>query len=707
MNAAAAAQPSTVRRILGALGIVTLLLAIFVIFSPSTPAYAECKPEGVPDYAGSGVLGMIDPPPGDRIIQDGNYFIEVPPYNGLNNYNSYGWSGLLWHTCDIAGDFNIPDVMALIDTWIGNGLNGLAVGEAAVLTALHSWTLDPAPILRPIDDRLAELSAISVDLVFGQWAVALIIFAAAMVLVAAMTKNVRTALMTSLAVLGSLAFVSFVSSGPLTVARSMDGVAGQIIGSVDSAALQYAQVPTERDPEDACSFAAEEWESATAVLYNEGILQPMWRLGQTGTTECYPTTTAMFQASTASWQEVNEGYKVDDKRNAYNDAVEDVKNDEQLATQYQIIKGQGYNRAGAGAISLLMMTTIFLIRGPAEAYIFLGLLVIRFIPILGPIFAALAIPEQTRSAATGAMKIVAASVFNVIVFGVVAALHTVLTMKLYMDTTNIIATTLLSILLTYILMKLTKPYRSVTKLATGDRVAQELAEAPDAPGRAGKRALGFLTGTAVDFGRTGWQNMQDNKRHQKAEKAAEKRFERLEGGHYGPERARFGESVQTYYPPNWGTTQQGGGGAINPLWQEAPKLNPAWSQRPQETRPEPHDNDAPQTGIIDPGSLRQQPVVIRNEQDRSETPLTPPPFDPQMISTEPSERLDIPRPEVQRERVMMPESFSAPPANNSLSEPEFEAGRIVTNIFVPGSSPVTVDKPYTPERDVQNVIKPE
>lgn len=632
----AVAVPSIARRVLVALGLVGLVVAIMVVFAPSTPAFAECKPDGVPDHAGSGVLGMIDPDPG--VV-----YGELPggyTYSGLNNYDVYGWSGFLWHTCDIAGDWNMPDVMALIDTWIGNAFMGLAVGEAAILSALHNWTMDPSPILKPIDDRITELSTITVDLVFGEWAWALLVFAGITVLVASLTRSVRTSLMTVVAILGSLAFISLVQTAPLTVAKAMDGVAGSIIGAVDAAALQYAQIPEERDSSDACSFAAAPYESATAVLYNEGILQPMWRMGQTGTSDCMDTTVSMFQAATVGWQEAREGYSVDDKRDEYNEAVEAVKNNDQIANQYQTIKGQSYNRAGAGAISMVMMTIIFLIRGPAEAYIFLGLLVLRFVPILGPIFAALAIPEPTRGAAVGAVKIVAASVFNVIVFGIIAAVHTVLTMRLYMDTTNIIATTLLSLLLTFLLLKLSKPYRSVTKLATGSQVSAELANAPDAPANAAKTAVGFATGTAVGVGANMWQNHQNKRREKQQEKAAERRIERVERAHGGPDR----------------------GGEVHPGWKQAPNINPAWAKTPDRS----HDTGKSQSSgeestgqieALDAPSMRQSP---------------------QQITVDPGET------------VMMPSDIG----NSELIEPEFEQGRIVTNIFVPGESATTVETPY-------------
>lgn len=531
------------RRALTWLASVGMLLAIFAVFVPTSPAFAECKPDGVPAYAGTGISGAIDP--------------QTAKPSGGNYYGEYGWSGLRWNNCDIHkfGDVT-DDLVAVIDTWGGNALLGIAAVEGSVMTAMHKWTADPTATLKPIDDKIVQLSTITQTVLFDDWAFPVIIFAAIGILVGALTKQVRTALMTLLCTALALGFVSIVGMFPLAIAQSTDGVASSIVSAADARALEYAGIPT-----DASGAAKGEHlttattEEATGAILNDAMLQPMWRLGQTGSSNWVGSTDAMFKASTASWSEVKDGYKPEDKRDAYNTAVDDVKNDNKTANQYQTIKGQSYNRAGAGFVGALMMTTVGLIRIPAEALMFLGMLVIRFVPLLGPIFALMAIPAVTRGATVGALKIVAASVYNVVVFGVIASIHTAITAILYVNSLNLFVSTLISIIVTFLLLKLSKPFRSVTKLATGAAVSQQLADAPNAPGNAAKALLGMATGTVI--GSFAHSKIAQRKNGSKKELA------QTDKAHSGPD------------------TKPGEAPALHEGWTKAPPLSPKWADAPQ------------------------------------------------------------------------------------------------------------------------------
>lgn len=484
MSTAADRPQGAWRRALTSVAAVGLLVAIFAVFAPSAPALADCKPEGVPSYAGTGISGNID--------------TATAKPSGGNYYGSYGWSGLRWNNCDIR-DFAAPtdDLVAVIDTWAGNAFLGFGVLQGSVMTAMHKWTADPSTTLAPLDEKIAQLSEVTRTVLFDNWAFPVIVFAAIGVLVGAMSKQVRTALVTVGATALALGFVSVVGMYPLTIAQSADGVASAIVSAADAKALEYSGIPADSEgAEEGEHLTTATTEEATGAILNDAILQPLWRLGQTGFVSWSSTTDAMFTASTASWDEVANGYKPDDKRDAYNKAVDAVKNDDATSNQYQAIKGQAYNRAGAGFMGTFIMATVSLIRIPAEALMFLGMLVIRFIPLLGPIFALLAIPEQTRGAAVAAIKIVAASLYNVIVFGVIASVHTAITAILFVNSENLFVSTIISAIVTFLLWQLSKPFRSVTKLATGSAVAQQLADAPEAPGRVAKSGVGLITGTA-------------------------------------------------------------------------------------------------------------------------------------------------------------------------------------------------------------------
>lgn len=529
-------RAGTLRRFLTFAGVVAMLAAILLVFAPTTAAHAECKPPGVPDYAGSGVNGDIDP--------------KIPDPSGGNKYGQYGWAGLRWNNCDIRDVGALTDdLVAVIDTWAGNAFLGLAVGEGAVMTSMHKWTANPTATLAPIDDKIVQLSTITREVLFDDWAFPVIAFAVLGVAVAALTRSVRTALMTTGAILVALGFVALVGTIPLQIAQSTDGVASGIVSAADQRALEYAGIPSENGGDGKIYANTDE---ATGAILNDAMLQPMWRLGQTGFTKWQKTTDDMFTSSTASWKEVKAGYKPDDKKDAYNKAVDAVKNDPSTANQYQSIKGQSYNRAGAGFMAAFMMTVVAAIRIPAEALMTAGMLVIRFIPLLGPLFALLAIPEQTRGAATAALKIVAASIYNVVVFGVIASVHTAITAILYVNTENLFVSTIISAICTFLLWKMSKPFRSVTKLATGKQVAMELANAPDAPGNAVKGVVGLATGTVVGSMMSGNGNQK-----QKEENGKKRQVVNPDREHPGPE--------------------------IHPGWREAPQVNQAWSEAPKFT----------------------------------------------------------------------------------------------------------------------------
>jgi len=599
------------RRLVTLLGIVGMLVAIMAVFAPAQPAAADCKPQGVPTYAGSGLSGEIDGP--------------VAEPTGGNYYGEYGWSGLRWNTCDIRDTFALADDWnAQIDTWGGNALMGVAVLEASAMTSLHKWTADPTTALKPIDDKVVQLSEVTSTLLFDQWAFPVIVLAAIGILVAGIRRQVRPAIITVGAVAAALGFMSIVASFPLTVAQSTDGVASAVVSAADARALEVAGIPESAtgngDEHEVTASAAE----GTGAILNDAMLQPMWRLGQTGSVDWADTTDAMFKASTASFDEVEAGYEPDDKRDEYNEAVDAVKNDDATANQYQTVKGQSYNRTGAGFMAAVMMTAVAAIRIPAEALMFLGLLVVRLIPILGPLFALMAIPAVTRGAATAGLKIVAASLYNVVVFGVIAAVHTAFVAILYVGSTNLFFSTVISIIVTFLLWKVSKPFRSVTKLATGQQVAQELADAPSAPAKAGKAAVGLLTGTASSFAGNTFAN-----RGEARKRADRKEIAEPERAHPGPDTRTETEATETDT-------------ALHPDWAKAPNVNPAWAEAP----------------VFDPEDKFNGLSSRSTDWDE---PIYTPPGEANRGSGSP-----------------------ALVADDSLSEPEFVGGNMVTSIYVPG-----------------------
>lgn len=514
-----------------------LLAAALYLLAPMATALAECKPDGVPDFAGNGINGSIDP--------------AIAEPSGGNNYGVYGWAGLRWNTCDLTGFGEMPNIPAELDTWFGNVFLGAAVGLAAMMTGLHKWTADPGGFFTIIDERITDLSAITYDLFFANWVGVALMVAVLTVAAAAFTRNIRGVAITFVSIFGALAFIGFVGNAPLQLAQLTDGVASEVVSNADEAALNLVGIPSDGGGGSEISASTEE---ATGAILNDAILQPYWRLGQTGTTDWADNTQAMFDAATVSWADVND-YDPDERRDQYDEAVTEARSD--TPNQYQSITGAAVSRAGQGFMAFLTIGTIALIRIPAEVLIFLGMMVFRFVPIIGPVFALFAIIPQMRSAATSALKIVVAAVYNVMVYGVIAAIHTAVTGVLFVGSDNYFVSLVLAAIMTYLLWQLSKPFRSVTRLATGTAVSQALAGAPEGPGRAIKTVLGMATGTVI--GKMGGDAI-DRRKAGKQTDQGERRIKE----HDAP--------------------------AIHPGWREAPIVNPQWATAPGGADYDDHDN---------------------------------------------------------------------------------------------------------------------
>lgn len=544
MSATATVTPTAhatdgrLRRFLTMCGLFAMLLAILAVFAPTPAAYASCKPGGIPAVAGGGVAGLFDGPTKDP--------------SGGNNYGEYGWAGLHWYTCDLGLTGDIP---ATIDTTVGNALMGLAVWEGAAINGMHKWTADPTATLKPVDDKISQLSEVTKSLIFDQWGYPVVVFSAITLVMAAITRKVRQALVTALVAVLAIGFVGLISSYPMQVAQATDGVASKIVSGADQATLKVASVPTKKQPKGQDGDIYAKGSEATGAVLNDAILFPMWRLGETGTMSWSGTTQALFTSSTASYKEVKDKFDAGDKQGDYNDAVNDAK--DKHSEQYVYIKGQGGNRTGAGLMALVLMTSVAAIRIPAEGLIFLGLLVFRFIPIVGYIFALMAMTEQTRAGAVAGLKMVAAAVFNVVVFGVIAALETAIVALLFVNSSNIFVNLVVSVIVTYLLLKISKPFKSVTRLATGAAVAESIAGAPEAPGNAVRKGVGFIGSAASSYvGNTLSRNQDERKRKREDEK--EQRTIQPETVHPGPD--------------------------VHEDWKTAPQINPAWAQAPETQR---------------------------------------------------------------------------------------------------------------------------
>lgn len=433
------------------LAVAALVGVLLAVILPDA-AYAKCQPEGVPDAAGSGVTGLLDH--------------RSATMEGDSLYGDYGYSGLTWHACDlggpIAGNEWAGDPDAMMDTKIGNAGLGLAKWLAAAATGLHSWNTNTGEVLQPLDDMIVKLSELTRTLVVDQWFIMFILLAAVMLFAWSFTKEVRKSMMTAGAFLASVGFLAVVGTAPLTVAHAIDDVGHSVTSTADQKALEAAGITAEPD-------------EAMGAILNDQILYPLWAKGALGSDDQTAAgadtwATKLYKASATTYDETDVDPK--DKKKDYEDIYNKLGKGEDKQLQ-QFMKGQGYNRAGVGLAALIQSGLVSAVRIASEALIFASKLIFRFIPIIGPIFAVLGVWHVTRGVAKEGLNMVGAAAINVIVFGVLAALHTTL-IAFMAKNLDFAPMLFFSAIVTYIFWKFTKPFRSLTEMVSPSSVKQSM-----------------------------------------------------------------------------------------------------------------------------------------------------------------------------------------------------------------------------------------
>lgn len=468
------------------------------------PAHADdCKPSGVPAAADSGLPAMID----DKTTEA----------NPKTLYGQYGWAGLNWHVCDLGdgswGSDWVPeparDPDTYADTTIGNMGMSAAQVLAAFMTQLHDWVSDPSGMMAPIDGAVTDVNTAVMSSTWTPWVTTVIIVSACFVAAWASRGDIRRAARTVAAILVALGLMAFmvhdvtvlnysdaqtrpgkavqptkeVVPGALAMAQQFDHIAASVVGAVDSALL------TNGKKED---IGGNEARGATL---QDKVLYPIWAHGAVGTGEkAAERAKKFYEIQSVKWNDLNKT-DPEKRREAYKKAADELKKEDPAA--YRELTGKARDRAGLGFLAFLYMFVIALVRIPAELLILAGLLVVRVVVMLSPVFALAAVVESTRPIALSAMKMVLAAVYNSAVFGVIAAVHTAIVAAIVASNQDQLVLGLVMIIgLTMVILAASKPFRSVTKPATGKAVAAALEGAGEQPGHMMGRVAG-LAGTVA------------------------------------------------------------------------------------------------------------------------------------------------------------------------------------------------------------------
>ncbi|WP_421084844.1 hypothetical protein [Rothia nasimurium] len=428
---------------------VALLAGMLLSLIIPEAALAKCQPDGVPERAGAGLAGLLD--------------ARNSTMSGNSLYGDYGYAGLTWHACDLGGPIagnewaGNPD--AMLDTTIGNAGLGLAKWIAALASGLHAWNSNPSETLKPFDDTLVQLSTFVRELVVEEWAIVSLLIGAAFMFVWAITKEARKAMVSILIFCLATGFLAIVGAQPLRVAQSIDGVAASIVNNADQRSLAIAGI-------DAAP------EEAIGAILNDQILYPLWAkgaLGRDDQTKAGADTyaTRLYKAQATTYDEAN--VSAEDKRNEYEDIFDELGDSEDAQMQDTLRGKSYYNRSAMGVGAAIIAALVAGIRIVSEFLIFASVLIFRFIPIIGPIFAVLAMNKFTRGIAREGLNMVGAAAINVVIFGVCASLHTAV-IAFFSARFDFAPLMFAAAIVTYVFWTFTRPFRSLTQLATGGRI---------------------------------------------------------------------------------------------------------------------------------------------------------------------------------------------------------------------------------------------
>lgn len=415
------------RRLLLALAMI--ITSGLLMFGAAQPAAADdCKPPAIPDQAGSGMPGVIDD--------------QTTSTEPASWYGKYGWSGLRWNTCDMTNLVGMPTAegaMMSVQNAIGNAGMGTGTFLAAVITQLHQWSIDPGEVMQPIDDVLGKVTKAIEKATWTKYAAVVMLLAAIGIILNATRGEIRSAMRTAGAVLVACLAVAWVTT-PVDQAKGdpiCDPATGKctvptekVPGAV-AAASMFDDLTTKVNGDVADSlnqYVGNKGNSNDEVVgatMNDRLLYRLWVLGEIGPPSsdvAKKYADKLYKASTVSYADIGKA-NPDNKRNEYNKLAQQIKKDD--PTAYDTLRGVKSGRAGYGALAAINMIMIAAVRVPAALMMIAGLLALRVLVMCVPILAMLAIVPATRPIAVSAAKLALRQLVNVIIYGVITAIHAV------------------------------------------------------------------------------------------------------------------------------------------------------------------------------------------------------------------------------------------------------------------------------------------
>jgi hypothetical protein len=392
----------------------SLCASIFLTPSTASAIGLDCKESPTPEVPGRGLTGFFQSEPKPLPAARDPF----APNAKTTIYEQYGYAGLRWTTYDLGcgpDSARAPDATA--GTAVANWLFLVPKAGVAFTNAVVEVALRPR-FLGEFDPLVSRVSNVLYRTLFSNWVPVALVATGALLI----WRARRADLATSTAAVAWAAFVMIAATAlfqwPLQAGRAADS---SVTATLTAVSGQLAR---------GSGSAQTASEKTAASNTHEALLYQAWLAGTFGKGDTNTANTygpELFDASALTWREARTLRQdpargksiIDAKRQKFSTVAEKVKNADPDAYEYLTGK-RSETRVGYALIAIFGAFCALPFLLGAFLVVLAAFLVVRFAVMLFPAFAVLALFPAMRRVVTTVGSIVAAALFNAVIFGVAA-----------------------------------------------------------------------------------------------------------------------------------------------------------------------------------------------------------------------------------------------------------------------------------------------
>jgi hypothetical protein len=501
------APPASGRRI-GALVITALVAAVATLFAgPAAPALAEpptrepnnlcttaewrnpanfqsCA-QRLADLTSDRLTCVKAPTPSAPDSGMAGWFAGRPDaYDkpGLKGqYTTYGYAGYDYTTYDIGGC--VPTLMHpdyKFENTVANGLFLVATSIIGASDALRERAWDPATMWSWADPLVEKATKAVYQKVFTVFGAVTLVVVGLYLLWRARQSDMSGAVTTAAWAVLVMVAITAIAAWPTWSANAADQTLVTSLAVVhDAVGPPQEDLPADQcvfEPADCADNRAPALRSADTVV--DGVIYRNWLRGELGSADSETAKKygpVLYDAKALTWSEIDRIRKdpaqrqpiLDAKADRWRRVAEQIKSEDPEA--YEYLTGiRGMERIGAGFIAVLSAVFFGLFDIMASILVLLGFLIFRWAVVVAPILGTLGLLRPASAGLRRLANIVIAAVFNVIIFGVGAAIY-LFAVSLIMATASLpgwlqVVLILLTGVVGWVMLR---PYRRITQLGGG------------------------------------------------------------------------------------------------------------------------------------------------------------------------------------------------------------------------------------------------